>query len=238
MEQTGTALAAKKLAAMKALGVIPKDKKNEQQGFRFLSDETMTARVQFVLADLGVVLTAPEVLEIVESTGTTAKGGVLRFATIKVRMGLQDTETGETETGIICGSGMDSGDKAIYKALTGARKYFFRLLFGIATGDDPDAGSHPDDMPGAAQHGGKAATKPAGPDYQGMERALADMGVPQPKYKPVFFGMLACSNGQPETAISRIFDMKNAGAAWEDADGALFNLAEKGQAEADRRSAK
>jgi hypothetical protein len=30
------------------------------------------------------------------------------------------------------------GDKAIYKAMTGATKYFYMKVFGVATGDDPE----------------------------------------------------------------------------------------------------
>lgn len=36
------------------------------------------------------------------------------------------------------GQGMDSGDKAAYKAATGAMKYALRQTFVIETGDDPD----------------------------------------------------------------------------------------------------
>jgi hypothetical protein len=36
------------------------------------------------------------------------------------------------------GEGQDSGDKAIYKAITGARKYALACLLGLATKDDPE----------------------------------------------------------------------------------------------------
>ena len=38
----------------------------------------------------------------------------------------------------VLGEGMDSGDKAYYKALTGAQKYFYHMTFHSPTGDDPE----------------------------------------------------------------------------------------------------
>jgi hypothetical protein len=37
------------------------------------------------------------------------------------------------------GEGQDRADKAVYKAETGARKYGYAMLFGLATSDDPEA---------------------------------------------------------------------------------------------------
>jgi len=48
---------------------------------------------------------------------------------------------GETEEKLIlngAGTGMDVGDKALYKALTGAHKYFLSKNFNISTDDDPE----------------------------------------------------------------------------------------------------
>lgn len=45
---------------------------------------------------------------------------------------------GETMNVTAIGEGIDSGDKASYKAATGALKYALRQSFIIETGDDPD----------------------------------------------------------------------------------------------------
>lgn len=47
-------------------------------------------------------------------------------------------ESGESMVICALGEGMDSGDKASYKAATGALKYALRQTFIIETGDDPD----------------------------------------------------------------------------------------------------
>jgi hypothetical protein len=39
----------------------------------------------------------------------------------------------------VAGQGLDSGDKAPYKAMTGALKYALLQSFLLATGDDPEA---------------------------------------------------------------------------------------------------
>ena len=36
------------------------------------------------------------------------------------------------------GQGADNGDKAIYKAISGTKKYFYAVTFAISTGDDPE----------------------------------------------------------------------------------------------------
>lgn len=56
----------------------------------------------------------------------------------KLEFMLIDVETGFYETTVITGEGIDKGDKAGYKAYTGALKYFLADTFMVATGDDPE----------------------------------------------------------------------------------------------------
>lgn len=59
----------------------------------------------------------------------------------KLEFTLFDVETGFGETTIITGEGIDKGDKAGYKAYTGALKYYLANTFMVATGDDPETES-------------------------------------------------------------------------------------------------
>ena len=59
----------------------------------------------------------------------------------KLEFVLFDTETGFYESTTITGEGIDKGDKAGYKAYTGALKYFLADTFMVATGDDPEKDS-------------------------------------------------------------------------------------------------
>lgn len=54
---------------------------------------------------------------------------------------LIDVETGYSETSTFVGEGFDKGDKAGYKAMTGALKYYLACNFLVATGDDPEVDS-------------------------------------------------------------------------------------------------
>lgn len=59
----------------------------------------------------------------------------------KLEFTLFDCETGFYETTAITGEGIDKGDKAGYKAYTGALKYYLANTFMVATGDDPETES-------------------------------------------------------------------------------------------------
>ena len=64
----------------------------------------------------------------------------------KLRFYLFDIDTGFFETTTITGEGIDKGDKAGYKAYTGALKYYLANTFMVATGDDPEKDSPNDKM--------------------------------------------------------------------------------------------
>jgi hypothetical protein len=49
-----------------------------------------------------------------------------------------DVDSGEELVAKVAGQGLDPGDKAPYKAMTGALKYALLQSFLLATGDDPE----------------------------------------------------------------------------------------------------
>jgi ERF superfamily len=49
-----------------------------------------------------------------------------------------DVDSGEEVVATAAGQGLDAGDKAPYKAMTGALKYALLQTFLLATGDDPE----------------------------------------------------------------------------------------------------
>jgi len=64
--------------------------------------------------------------------------GKAQIATVKINFSFIDADTGEGNFITMIGEGMDTGDKAIYKAITGAQKYVLMKTFLIPTGDDPE----------------------------------------------------------------------------------------------------
>lgn len=57
---------------------------------------------------------------------------------------LTDIDTGYSETTHSTGTGFDKGDKALYKAKTGALKYWLANNWMVATGDDPEKADEDD----------------------------------------------------------------------------------------------
>lgn len=57
----------------------------------------------------------------------------------KIKFTIIDVDSGEQYESIVFGDGQDKGDKAVYKSITGAQKYFLLKTLLIATGDDAEA---------------------------------------------------------------------------------------------------
>lgn len=74
---------------------------------------------------------------IFQSVENVTKEGELTTASVKYT--LVDGDTGESMSVMSAGSGADKSDKGVYKAITGASKYFLLKNFMVATGDDPEA---------------------------------------------------------------------------------------------------
>lgn len=64
----------------------------------------------------------------------------------KLEFYLMDIDTGFFEKSCITGEGIDKGDKAGYKAYTGALKYYLASTFMVATGDDAEKESPDEKM--------------------------------------------------------------------------------------------
>ena len=88
-----------------------------------------------VMAALKPMFIEHKILPVVETTGVDIKDDL---TTVHIRVKLIDIETGSMIVSEFSGQGQDKGDKGIYKAYTGALKYFFMKNFMVSTGDDPE----------------------------------------------------------------------------------------------------
>ena len=99
-----------------------------------------------------------------------AKEGTNILTNLLLKYVIADPETGDTIECPWTGDGMDKGDKGIWKAYTGAEKYFLMQTFLIPTGDDPEGDKKVDeavkDGPGEKQE--KAA--PADEDRDAIDK--------------------------------------------------------------------
>ena len=119
----------KVVAVMEKVGTLKKDGQVSfgQTNYSYLSEEEITSAVRRALIDEGLVLYMTEcAIDRVEGNKVFTRGKYV----------LTDGE-GSYDIASV-GEGQDSGDKAIYKALTGQFKYANRQTFCLATGDDPD----------------------------------------------------------------------------------------------------
>lgn len=130
-------LQAKKNALRKALkekGVLKKGATNTYDKYNYFSEAQYKELFTELLSDNGLELKFTELeYTTFEGTDKQANGRMP-----KLEFSLIDVETGFFETTVITGEGIDKGDKAGYKAYTGALKYFLADTFMVATGDDPE----------------------------------------------------------------------------------------------------
>lgn len=125
---------------LKDIQRIPKSGRNKFHGYDYATEGDLVDHIRPKLAEVGVFLFtsietvgSPEVVERKNSDG--------RIVTIATIHTFVDAETGESYAVKGAGCGEDSGDKALYKAITGAEKYMLMKNFLVATGDDPEADS-------------------------------------------------------------------------------------------------
>jgi len=134
---------AQKLAKITGtLENVPKKGYNQAQKYRFARETDLVAAIRPYLAAAGVIITfSVTEHEIIPRQNVDAKGLLTR-----VRLHWTVTDGHESLEGDMDGYGMDAGDKGIFKAITGAKKYILMTLFLIDTGDDPEADTKTDRM--------------------------------------------------------------------------------------------
>jgi hypothetical protein len=117
---------------------ISKDKKNEQQGYKFRGIDAVLNTLAPIISKAGLVI-LPRCLnrEVVERQ--TKSGGALFNVTVEVEFDFVAVEDGSVHTVKVFGEAMDSADKATNKAMSAAYKYATILTFCIPTEGDNDA---------------------------------------------------------------------------------------------------
>ena len=127
---------AKLHAIQKDVKAMAKEGVNEFQRYKYLMEAQVAEQFKELLEKHGVVFLTSSVI-----TGTflPAVSGIKQILTnVDVEYSFTDVESGQSVSGHAAGQGTDSGDKGVYKAITGAVKYIFMKNFLIPTGDDPE----------------------------------------------------------------------------------------------------
>jgi hypothetical protein len=142
MEQTpiSKSLLAKLNKITSEVSYIQKDKTNQGQGYKYASEAAIKGAINKAFTVNGVqFMWSVDGVQHDPATVVKTSSGSERTvyqATVKCSWKMVDIETGEYIEGYGVGVGQDSGDKAIYKAITGALKYVLTGNFLIETGDD------------------------------------------------------------------------------------------------------
>lgn len=123
--------------ALKEKGILKKGGTNEFDRYSYFSEAQYKELFTGLFSEFGLELKFDEIeYTTFEGTEKQANGRMP-----KIEFTIFDIDTGFYETTTITGEGIDKGDKAGYKAYTGALKYFLANTFMVATGDDPEKDS-------------------------------------------------------------------------------------------------
>ena len=120
--------------ALKAKGILKKGAVNDYDHYAYFSEAQYKELFTELFSEHGLELSFTELeYNYFEGSEKQANG-----RNPKLRFTLTDIDTGFFEVSDITGEGIDKGDKAGYKAYTGALKYYLADTFMVATGDDPE----------------------------------------------------------------------------------------------------
>lgn len=120
--------------ALAQKGVLQKKSENTYDHYKYFSEAQYKELFTNLFSEHGLELKfTVDAYDTFEGTEKQANG---RMTTL--RFTLMDTETGFGEESVVIGEGIDKGDKAGYKAYTGALKYYLANTFMVATNDDPE----------------------------------------------------------------------------------------------------
>jgi len=119
------------------LAYVQKRGYNQRSNYNYVTAADIAGAVGDILAELGVVV-VPRLESISHESARTGRAEAEHVARVVMTYTFMDVDTAEEIIVKVAGEGLDSGDKAPYKAMTGALKYALLQSFLLATGDDPE----------------------------------------------------------------------------------------------------
>ncbi|MDB5105795.1 MAG: hypothetical protein JWP91_3484 [Fibrobacteres bacterium] len=159
---------------------VEKKGRNSFFNYDYARETDILDAVRTKLADNGIfVFTSVENMEMKETGKRTRDGSPVNLVIVKTKHTFWDGESGETAEVFGTGCGEDSGDKAIYKAITGAMKYFISKNFLISTGDDPEK----DDDAGKGSGNGQTEAPVRADKSQSMAPGENASATPMPQFE-------------------------------------------------------
>lgn len=152
----------------KILNVVSKVEKIEKSGhnahqkYDYATEEDLINAIRQLLLDNKLLITTDsETKDVQKVYKYNTAGGIASetlITTVNTLHTFIDTETGHTFVVKSTGSGADTLDKGVFKAITGSLKYFLNKNFMVPTEDDPE-------------NDGVTAKKEATPASKGFNRS-------------------------------------------------------------------
>nr|WP_278430303.1 ERF family protein [Brevibacillus laterosporus] len=118
------------LAVMNDVSYLQKDDQVEFKTTKYkaISEEKVTSAVGKAMREHGLVIIPVH----------QEHSKVDQLTTVNVRYRIVDVDTGDSIEAVSSGTGVDTQDKGVGKAMTYAYKYLLLRTFAIPTGEDPD----------------------------------------------------------------------------------------------------
>jgi len=129
-------LSEKLLKVSESINYIQKDKTNKSQNYKYLSEAKIKSTIKDAFEKERILFNySTDAVREYEISPT--KNGAKQFVTIASgKYSFIDCDSEEIVDGTWFGSGSDTSDKGLYKAITGGIKYVLNTDFLIPTGDD------------------------------------------------------------------------------------------------------
>jgi len=112
-----------------------KDGKNRHQSYEYITEKQYKTNFKAALAAAGLDFKS----SLVDYQFIPTVSDKMNMVIARFEFQIIDRASGETETYLAAGAGADTGDKGIYKAYTGAIKYFLANNFLVAEDSDPES---------------------------------------------------------------------------------------------------
>lgn len=133
--ENGVGVARKLVQVYARMKNVKKTGHNDFQNYDYTKEEDVLEALRPTLADVGLAV-IPTVKGVDKQAYTDNKGGGFFITRVQMEYLMIDIETGDYIITQFIGEGQDKADKGIYKAYTGANKYFLTKTFHIVSGDD------------------------------------------------------------------------------------------------------
>lgn len=134
METTVKNLASKMVKVVGSVsGKVTKSGYNSHNKYAYIMEKDLLDAVREELTTNNVLITS--------SVESVSREGDI--TTVRMKHVLVDADSGESMEVWSAGQGADKQDKGIFKAITGANKYFLMKTFLLSGNDDPEADEQP-----------------------------------------------------------------------------------------------